>query len=186
MGLNLGTYNILDSCGFELPQAIQAVKRGNYDLKLLTDTKILDKVYRCNCLGCEIVFSRATATASGGAHGGLGILFLDKPEGWIVKSKNFHRPNMVTCKPIAGDQLILLIGAYLPSSTLYHLSNFQKALKRFQVRDPVIQGDLKVDIGRLRNPWDQQVAYFLFSFGLVDLLAHFGQCPSGENPPIPV
>ena len=41
-GLNLGKYNIQDGCGFGLPQAIFAVKRGNYNLMILTETKIPD------------------------------------------------------------------------------------------------------------------------------------------------
>ena len=56
-----------------------------------------------------------------------------------------------------------------------HLPDLEEALKRFPKRDPVILGDLNADIGRLRNPRDQQVADFLASLGLVDLLGHLCQ-----------
>ena len=68
--LNLSTYNIQDRHGFGLLQAIRLVHLGKYDLMLLTDTKILDVVYCKNHLGCDIIFSRATPTTSGGAQRG--------------------------------------------------------------------------------------------------------------------
>ena len=74
---------------------------------------------------------------------------------------------MVTCKIVAGDQQTPLIGAYLSQSTLDHLYD--------PGRYPIVLGDLNMDIGRLRNPQDQQVADFLVSFGLVNLLGHFCQ-----------
>ena len=44
MVINLGMYNIRDGCGFALPQVIQDVDKGNYDLMLLTETNIPDVV----------------------------------------------------------------------------------------------------------------------------------------------
>ena len=44
MVINLGMYNIRDGCGLDPRQAICAVKWENYDLMILTETKILDVV----------------------------------------------------------------------------------------------------------------------------------------------
>ena len=44
MGLNLGMYNIQDSCGFGLPQVIRDFNQGNYDLMLLTNMNTLGVV----------------------------------------------------------------------------------------------------------------------------------------------
>ena len=52
---------------------------------------------------------------------------------------------------------------------------YTEVKNRFPGRYPVILGDLNTDIGRLRNPREQQVSYFLASFGLVDLLGNFQQ-----------
>ena len=52
--LNLGMYNIQDGCGFGLTQATCAIKRGNYNLMLLTEIKILDAVYCHNHLRYDI------------------------------------------------------------------------------------------------------------------------------------
>ena len=43
----------------------------------------------------------------------------------------------------------------------------------FPGRDPVLLGDPNAGISRLRNNWYQLVAYFVASFGMVDLLDHF-------------
>ena len=44
-GLKPGTYTIWDGHGFRLPQSIQAVNKGNYELIILTEKNILDAVY---------------------------------------------------------------------------------------------------------------------------------------------
>ena len=53
LGINLGTYNIRDDCGFGLPQAIQAIQIGNYDLMVLTEKKIPYEAYCYNRLGYD-------------------------------------------------------------------------------------------------------------------------------------
>ena len=47
--------NICDSWFFGLPQAIWSVQLSNYDLMLLTDTKILYESYFHNRLGRDVV-----------------------------------------------------------------------------------------------------------------------------------
>ena len=56
-----------------------------------------------------------------------------------------------------------------------HLPDLEEALNRFLRREPVVLGYLNAEIGRLSNPRDQQVADFLASLGLVDLLGHLCQ-----------
>ena len=51
MGPNLGTYNIWGDSGFLITQAIQASKQGNYDLMILVEKRIPDKVYCRNHMG---------------------------------------------------------------------------------------------------------------------------------------
>ena len=126
MRLNLGTYNIQDCGGFGLPQAIRAVERGNYNLMLLAETKILDAVYCCSRLVYGIVYSKATVTAVGGHRGG-GVVIVsgEWAEGWISESTCYHRPDMVSCKLVSGDQQMPLIGSHLPPSTLDHLPDLK-------------------------------------------------------------
>ena len=80
---------------------------------------------------------------------------------------------MVICEIVSGAQWTLLIGSYLSLSTFYHLPDLGKVLKFFLVRDPIIMGYLKANIGRIQNPWSQHVEDFLVSFGLVSLLGNF-------------
>ena len=105
--------------GFGLPEVICSVKQGNYDLVILTETKIPDAVYCHNCLGYDVVCSEATVAKAGRTQGGgVGLVARELIEGWIIKSTRFHGPNLVRCKVISGYQKTPLIGAYLPSSIL--------------------------------------------------------------------
>ena len=54
IGINLGTYDIWDGWEFGIPQEIQDVEKGNYELIILTETKIPYAVYCCNILGYDI------------------------------------------------------------------------------------------------------------------------------------
>ena len=96
-------------------------------------------------------------------------------EGCIFEWTRLHRPNVVRCKIIYGDQRIILAGAYISPSTLAHLLAIEEGLSRFLGRDTVVLGDLNSDIRRLKNTRDQQVAEFLVSFELVDIIGHFYQ-----------
>ena len=86
---------------------------------------------------------------------------------------HFHGMSVVSCKLVARYHEMTLMGEYLPLSTLDHLPNLEELLNRFPGRDRIILGDLNAGIGRLRNPREKQVAYFLASFGMVDLLYRF-------------
>ena len=88
---------------------------------------------------------------------------------------HFHGPNVVICKLFFRYQQMPLIGAYLYLSTLDHIPDLEDALNCLSGRYHVVLGGLNVDIGRLRNPRDQQVADFLSYFDLVGLLKHFRQ-----------
>ena len=70
---------------------------------------------------------------------------------------------------------MILIGAYLPMSTLDHVPGMEEELKRFLDGEPVVLEELNADIGLLSNPRDQHVSDFLASFGSVDLLGNFQQ-----------
>ena len=61
-GLNLGTYNIRYSRGFGLHHAIRVVQLVNYDVMILTETKIPYEVYCKNRIGYDVVCSWATPT----------------------------------------------------------------------------------------------------------------------------
>ena len=72
MGINLGTYNFWDGCGFILPLDIRSVEKWNYDLMLLMETKIAEAIYCCNRRGYEVLCSKATFTMARGSRGGWG------------------------------------------------------------------------------------------------------------------
>ena len=63
--LNLGTYYIWYGCIFGLLQEFRAVQLGNYNVMLLTETKIPDEVYCKYCIGYYNMCSRATLNMVG-------------------------------------------------------------------------------------------------------------------------
>ena len=65
---------------------------------------------------------------------------------------HFHGANVVIFDIFSSDHRTPLIGEFLPSSALYHLPYLEEALNRFPGRDPIVLGDLHVDIGFLGTP----------------------------------
>ena len=51
----------------------------------------------------------------------------------------------------------------------------EEAISRFPGSYPIIMEDLNAYIGRLQNLRNQQVANFMESFGLVNLISYFRQ-----------
>ena len=117
--MNLGTYNIRDSGAFSLPHALRAVQMENYDLVLLTETKIPDAVYYKNSLRYNIVCSWAATTAAGEEQGSMGLVMRERPYGWDAKSMHFHRPNMVSCEIVSSLQKKPLTGSYPHPTHVY-------------------------------------------------------------------
>ena len=104
-----------------------------------------------------------------------GLVMRERPEGCIAEPIRFHGPNVVRCEIISGAHMNPLIREYLSIPTIDRLLYPEEELNLFPGKCSIIMGDLNVDTGILQNPRSQQVAYFLASFGLVGLLAHFRQ-----------
>ena len=91
-------------------------------------------------------------------------------------SQRIHRLNVVSCEIFAVSKRTLLIGIYLPNSTLEHLPELEEAMTRLQYQDQNMVGYLIADIGQSHNPSSQQVTNMLMDFSLVDLLHHSQHC----------
>ena len=68
---------------------------------------------------------------------------------------------------------------YLPLSTIENLPDLEEALKRF--KDPIVLGDLNVDLNEAMSLKIQRVVDLLAEYGLVDLVRHFRQCRRFRN-----
>ena len=93
-----------------------------------------------------------------------------------------HRVHMISRTKCGKQKNCLRLAADSPNrslppplSTLYLLLDLEEALNYFLGRYSIVIVDLNADIGHMQNPWNQNLAYFLAFFGLVDLLAHFGK-----------
>ena len=80
---------------------------------------------------------------------------------------------MVSCELVTGLIRTPLVIAYLPLSMIKYLLELEEALKRF--KDPILLGELNVDLNWTRKPWIWQVADPLTKYGLIDLVRHFCQ-----------
>ena len=103
----------------------------------------------------------------------------ERPFGWVIESTHYHRPNMVSYKLVSGLTWTPLVGAYLPPSTLEHLQDLEETLKSF--KDPIILGDLNVELDEARSPRIKQVGDLIAEYGLIDLVCHFRQRRSFQN-----
>ena len=48
----------------------------------------------------------------------------ERPDGWGIESMSFYGTNVVNCEIVTGHTWNLIVGAYLPLSTLDHLLDF--------------------------------------------------------------
>ena len=55
---------------------------------------------------------------------------------------------------------------------LYHLPELEEALRRLQVLDPIVLGDLNFDPDSVRSPRSHLMADLLTEFDLIDLVQH--------------
>ena len=113
--------NIQDGRVIGLEQAIRAVKRGGFDIMLMTETKIQTEEYSNNRLGYNVICSTVRPSKVGGSQGNVVLVSQDRPNTWDIESTHFHRPNVVSCKIVTGGKHTLLINMCLPPSTLEHL-----------------------------------------------------------------
>ena len=154
-------------------QAIQAVECRVFYMMLLTNTKIYMTVYFQNWLRYKVTFLTVQLSSDGGFQGGVKIVMSERPVGWEIESTYYHRSKVVSCLIVTELKRTPLVGAYLPQLTLDHLPDLEEALKRF--RDPIVLGDLNVDLDEARILQSQRVSDLLVENGLIDLVHHFRQ-----------
>ena len=85
----------------------------------------------------------------------------------------YYGLKMVSCKLVTGLTQTPLSGAYLPLLTLDQLPDLEEALKRF--RDPIVLGDLNVDLNKSKSLRIQRVEDLLMECNIIDLVRHFRQ-----------
>ena len=136
--LSIRTLNICDVQVFGLAQAIRVVERGGFDVMLLTETKISTMAYFQNRLGYEVTCLTAQPSRAGGAQNGVIIVRKERSVRWGIESTHYHGPDMVSCDIVTGLTRTPVVSAYLPPSTLEHLTDLEEDLKQF--RDPIFLG----------------------------------------------
>ena len=103
-----------------------------------------------NCPGYDVTCLAARPSRSRVDQGGFGMVTRESPIRWGVDSTRYHGPNVVSCEIVTRFTRIPLVGAYLPPSTLEHLPCLEEAMQSF--RDPIVLGDLNLDLKEARSP----------------------------------
>ena len=97
----------------------------------------------------------------------------ERPVGWGIESTRYHGPNVASCEIVTGLTWTPIVRAYLPLSMFEHLPDNEEALQHF--RDPIVFGDLNMDLYEARSLRRQRMSDLLVEYGLVDLVRHFRQ-----------
>ena len=120
-----------------------------------------------------MTYSTAHPSSARESQGSIELVTRERPVGWWIDSTHYHGRNVVRCRIIAGLTCTPRVVTYLPPSTLEHLSDLEEALQRF--REPIVLGDLYVDLKETRSLLIQHVSNLLAKYGLIDLVRHFRQ-----------
>ena len=83
-GIAIRKLKIRDGQGFRLVQAIWVVERGDFDVMILTETKISTTTYCQNRLRYKATFLMARASSAWGAQGGVRTVKRKRPIGWGI------------------------------------------------------------------------------------------------------
>ena len=97
------------------------MERGDFDVMILTKTKIFTTAYCRNRLGYKVTCLAAWPSSAGGSQGGVGLVRRERPIGWGIESTHYHGLNVVICELVTRLTWTSLVGAYLPPPKLEHL-----------------------------------------------------------------
>lgn len=153
-----------------LETALRAMHQMNIDLGILTETKLNHGMHTRFSSDYHV---RAT-TARSRHQGGIALFYRDSPY-WQVESVSNHGPNVISFELVTGYRRVPCVGVYIPPNDLTTLEFLLQALDRFQNRDPIVLGDLNIDMQSPRDAREVEIAGALSARGLEDMLKHFKQ-----------
>ena len=83
----------------------------------------------------------------------------DRTNRWGIESTHFHGPNVVRCNILTRRIQTPLIGAYLSPLACDKLLDLKEALQIFKGVEPILLGDLNVDLDAVQSLHIQLVTY---------------------------
>lgn len=175
--IKLATYNIMDGRNSRLTLLLRNLQTQNIDLCIATETKFppgpdgTPGIHTRQNLGYDIFATYTNVTN----QGGIALITRTDSKNWHVESTQRHGPNVLSCILVSGTQHTPLIGVYLAPSHLNDLPHLEEALERFRnhKRQPLLLGDLNVDLSDMSTSRTTKVAATISAYGLEDLLLHF-------------
>ena len=168
------TYNIRNGRNSGLASACRMLDKTNIGLAFLTETKITNDIYTKLSSGYSVLASKAVSYREGGV-----ALTIRDAKHWHVESTRIHGPNVMSWTLVSGTDRTPMVGAYLAPKSLKSLPDLIAALEHSKTTHPGVQpvviGDLNIDLTNLTKPRNNEVAAVLSTYGLEDMLPHFRQ-----------
>lgn len=167
----IATFNIRSGRAGRLELALRSMEQMNVDLGILTEAKLTDGIYTRFSSGYHV----CATTARSHSQGGIALFYRDSPY-WQVESVKRYGPNVMSFQLVTGGIRIAAVGAYIPPADLSTLEFVNRALDDLpQGQQPLLLGDLNVDLDDPRDERAQSIAADLASYGFEDMSAHFRQ-----------
>jgi hypothetical protein len=163
--------------------ACRTLQAQNITVAILTETRLPANpdgvgIHTRSCLGYTI-FATYTTTQN---QGGIALAFQENNPSFLIESPVRHGPNVLSCLLVTGGNTTPVIGAYLPPLHLDDLPFLVQAFAQFPNTQPLLLGDLNVDLSYPHaTARIQQVSALLATYGMEDMLQHFQQRKRHRN-----
>ena len=162
------TYNIQSGRNGRLEMALRAMQQMNLDIGILTETKLTRGIHTRWSSGYHVVATEARSEH----QGGVALVYRDSSH-WQIELVCKHGPNVISCELVTGPKRVPLVGVYIPPNDLTTLGYLEQALERFPTGNPVVLGDLNVNLESPRDEREMEIVDLLCTSGLQDMMSHF-------------
>ena len=151
---SVATWNIRSGRNGGLESACRALESLNVDIAFLQETKLTNGIHTRNSSGYSIVASEAPSKHKGGI-----ALCWRENRLFELEETKFLSHHVMTFRLITGGLRYYVVGVYIPPSSVVELTHIRQAYaecpSRFQ---PILIGDLNIDLESPRNERDEEIA----------------------------
>jgi hypothetical protein len=130
------------------------MEQMNVDVGLFTEAKLTGDAHTRFSSGHHVVAAEARRHCQGGV-----ALFFRDSDCWQVESVRKHGPNVISFELVMGQRRIPVVGACIPPADLSTVEHVNQAMERFPERDPLLLGDLNVDLASPVDGRDVEIVF---------------------------
>ena len=162
----VATYNIRSGRNGGLKSALRAMEGMGFDLGILLETKVTDRIYTQNSSGYSVAALNAPT-----AHLSWIALFGLPNKSYVVEYWWIRGPNVLTFVLVTGSTQFFAVGCYIPPNDHSTLATIEKAWNKCPRRHThILLGDLNVNLRSQRDERDKQIAKVVEAYRSVPTL----------------